>query len=178
MGRHKGKMFILNCKICGKKFKITPSRINITKCCSRKCRDIFTKGKHYSSKTEFKKGQHSSRKTEFKKGMIPWDKGLKGIFVGKKAHHWKNGKTISRGYLYIFKPKHPFCNHKGYIPKHRLVMEKHLGRFLKLKEVVHHINRNTLDNRLKNLKLFANNGVHISYHGYKNKNLPVRVSNK
>ncbi len=53
---------------------------------------------------------------------------------------FKVGFIDKRGYRFVYMPNHPNVRKDGYIQEHRLVMEKHLGRFLKPKEVVHHLN--------------------------------------
>lgn len=55
-----------------------------------------------------------------------------------------------RGYLYKNK-QHEGKNKKIYI--HREVMEKHVGRKLKTREHVHHINEIKDDNRIENLEI-------------------------
>lgn len=116
------------------------------------------------------KGRHFSKRTEFKKGMIPWNKGLKGVQDGKNNGRWKGGKAKhSSGYILLKSQNHPFKNNHGYVLAHRLVMEKHLGRYLLPVEVVHHINNNKKDNRIENLMLLKNNKEHMKYHrGRKN----------
>ena len=87
------------------------------------------------------------------------------ISKGKNHWNWKGGEFIEKdGYIVILKPKHPFCNSCGYIKKHRIIMEKYLGRYLKPEEVVHHINKIRTDNRIKNLKLFKSKSEHIKFH--------------
>ena len=74
---------------------------------------------------------------------------------GRKHPNWKGGKKIDRdGYIYIWRLGHPLS--KKYVAEHRLVMEKHLGRYLKTDEIVHHINGIKDDNRIENLELTSN----------------------
>lgn len=80
---------------------------------------------------------------------------------GEKAANWKGGKIKhGNGYWMIYSPKHPFCNSKGYVFEHRLVVEKIIGRYLKPQENVHHINRKKTDNLPQNLIAFSSNTAH------------------
>lgn len=60
-------------------------------------------------------------------------------------------------YIAILAKDHPHAMKKGYVMEHRIVMEKHLGRYLDPKEFVHHKNGIKTDNRLENLEVVVFN---------------------
>lgn len=94
--------------------------------------------KHFSPKTEFKPGQN----------------------LGNKHAMWKGGiSKTTNGYLRI-------RINKKYQFYHRYLMEKHLGRKLISKEIVHHKDHNRLNNNLNNLILMTNT-EHGKYHANK-----------
>jgi hypothetical protein len=98
-------------------------------------------------KTSIETRRKMSESMKGKKHGTPWN------YQG-----WSN----SRKYIIIHKPEHPFSRN-GYVLEHRLIMEKHLGRYLKENEIVHHINENTKDNRCENLFL-TDRSNHIDMH--------------
>jgi hypothetical protein len=72
-------------------------------------------------------------------------------------------KMRGDGYIAIAVPEHPFATKDGYVLEHRLVMEKHLGRYLLPHEDVHHEDENRQNNALENLKLLTH-ADHLRQH--------------
>lgn len=75
----------------------------------------------------------------------------------------KTSPIMRSGYVYIKTWGHPFCGKQGYVAEHRLVMEKHIGRFLNPEETVHHVDGDKTNNSIENLELFATRGEHTKH---------------
>src|SRR3990167_1084026 len=86
----------------------------------------------------------------------------------ERSSTWRGGKYESGcGYIKVKMPDHPNSDTSGYIPEHRLIMERILGRHLLLGEKVHHKNGIRDDNRPENLELWTTDhkdppGVRVS----------------
>lgn len=78
-------------------------------------------------------------------------------------------KVTGKGYVMVRAPDdHPrpcvVSHGTKYVLEHRLVMERHLGRYLLKREVVHHRDENPANNRIGNLRLFASDAEHRRHH--------------
>lgn len=123
------------CGVCGKEIYVIPSRQNRGrgKYCSRKCA-----AKAYKQR------------------------------LGKENQNYKGDKhsfiTTPRGGKYKkFDVRYIRDDNGKWIPEHRLVAEKILGRKPKREEIVHHVNCDSLDNRPENL-FICSNVVHTRIH--------------
>jgi DNA-directed RNA polymerase specialized sigma24 family protein len=85
-----------------------------------------------------------------------------GPRAGALHPKWNGGRRLIAGYWYIYCPDHPFCTLQKAVAEHRLVMEKHLGRYLQRNEVVHHRDGNAQNNLIDNLELFQANKDHLA----------------
>ena len=84
----------------------------------------------------------------------------------ERSSNWKGGKGItSHGYVKVFFPEHPYASAAGYVYEHRLIVERHLKRYLKPSEVVHHIDFNKQNNDINNL-LVLTNKIHVKLHRF------------
>ena len=73
---------------------------------------------------------------------------------------------IVNGYYDVYFPEHPNARKNGCVMLQVLVAEKMLGRPLRKDEVVHHKDKNRLNNSEGNLMVFASLSDHTNYHSY------------
>ena len=170
-------MEIKNCIRCNKKFikrqTESSSYWKTRRFCSKSCslfgRPGYWKGKKLSKKTLEKLSKARKGKPGWSKGLTKYTNSsvrILGIKSGlSRLNKPKKEFRIINGYKNIFKPEHPRANrfHKC-VPEQVLIMEKHINRFLKKEEEVHHINLNKIDNRIQNLMLFKNKAEHMRFH--------------
>jgi uncharacterized CHY-type Zn-finger protein len=74
----------------------------------------------------------------------------------------------SKGYTLVKVPCHPYSNHSGYVPEHRLVIEEKIGRFIVPdQEDAHHVDGNITNNDPCNLMLITKSEHRRMHSGWK-----------
>ncbi|WP_144558510.1 HNH endonuclease [Shouchella miscanthi] len=86
------------------------------------------------------------------------------ITIGKDIHDITGRKRTRMGYVVLLIKTHPNGDVSGYVMEHRVIMEHHLGRYLKSDEVVHHLNEIKHDNRLTNLEVMNHTDHTVMHH--------------
>lgn len=147
------------CPICGSEFYRKKSQIDNMKdssnaTCSKEC-------------------SYKLRKTLYKNEGNP-QYGL----TGNKNASWESDERYTNNnnrYTLIRVEDHPFRDKNNFVPEHRLVAEQYLltdensievngKKYLKPECVVHHIDFNKKNNKVENLYVFENEGVHVLFH--------------
>jgi hypothetical protein len=85
----------------------------------------------------------------------------KSIYNGFNGHG--HTKLRNDGYVACYAPLHPHSTREGYVLLHRVIMERHIGRYMERDEVAHHLNGKRDDNRIENLLLMREK-EHMSMH--------------
>lgn len=155
---------IYTCKLCDIEFSAFPSDKRTY--CSWECRN---KSKNRVVICRMCNREFSRPKS---RGAVYCSRDCSTKRMGQLHPQWKTGiRNDGHGYKNVWSPYHPYTSNQGYVQEHRLIVEQKLKRFLKPKEIIHHINHDKSDNRLENLFLFSNQSDHIKIGHSKNSKL-------
>lgn len=128
----------------------------------------FPKGGKHSEETKAKialAGSKRKRSEETKKKISlstkkSWEKQPRfEPKYGEESPNWKGGKRVDDGRLRVWDGDARKMNS-------RLVVEKTIGRELKTREIVHHIDANGLNDEKQNLFLFRHQSAHGRWHAF------------
>jgi len=144
---HSNKIVRVKCEYCGKERDVTDGNYR------------NSQNKRKNEKTPCKPCAMKYEAAEKRRGVPSPLKGRqRPDMTGDKNPNFKGFYITSDGYKQVYLGK------RKYRGEHRLVVEASIGRPLLKKEIVHHINGDTLDNRIENLILLPNEAKHKGIH--------------
>lgn len=108
---------------------------------------------------QFAKG-NKPNKTAFKKGFVPWNKNLKGIHLSRKTEFKKGQRSLRFCEVGTIKKRREkrkkerqfikIENPRKWMEYAKYLWIKNYGEIIK-GDIIHHINGNTVDDRIENL---------------------------
>jgi len=126
----------------------------------------FVKGRIVSNLMKYKTGSAWRGKKKSEKWIMIMKKRMSGI----NNPNWKGGICrTSHGYQ--------AKTDKKYI--HRIVFEEYINRPLKKREIVHHIDKDRINNNISNLFLFRNLKAHLRFEFFQKRNniiIPLKTN--
>lgn len=85
-------------------------------------------------------------------------------YIATRAANWRGGTRRDRNRCQWFMPWHHRADKRGYVYRYVIAAELHLGRPLRIGEVVHHIDGDVTNDHPDNLQVLANQSEHIAIH--------------
>ena len=160
----------VTCQQCQASITVPPSKAGRRKFCSHGCRARWM-SENLTGERAPRWGKPHTPETQARISATK----RANPRTGENAPNWNGGRYLSRGYVYVnlsTLPPHEremFAsmstrNGGRYIPEHRLVVARQLGRALTSEETVHHINGAKGDNRPENLDHHESNSSHRMKH--------------
>jgi hypothetical protein len=156
-GKNRMILEVRQCKSCGSEFKVRPS--DPKKFCKKQCVNTYLRGDkiHNWVEPSLRPCKHCGGMFDGYKG---WQKSKKFCskacaLEGRRANGGPRSlptgsvSQYADGYRYVKTERH------NWIPEHRLIAEREIGRKIRRHELVHHKNGNRSDNRPENLQILS-----------------------
>lgn len=136
------KLIFKSCRICGQPVTPTPRKDRKAFWYPRQCANCYKK-----SRNEMLRRKHISQAFQGMKHPRAKPMGSRRLTQSRGYQYWVIKVNASGRWRY----------------EHRVILEQKLGRQLSSREIAHHINGDTLDNRPENIELWQW-GEHTALH--------------
>lgn len=165
------------CEICGERFTVPNYRKDIARFCSRSCRSAMIAAKYFNTgpkpwAAKNLDGHRHKSPTKFRPGHTAWNKDMKGIHLSPASEFQKGRECETRAETGEIRIRHfKNDNPRAFVKIGQPATWKSLAVYvweqangpLPRGMVVHHRDRNTLNDRIGNLQAMTR-AEHIAEH--------------